>query len=183
VTVRPSPLASVDELKKYRVVLESELGNLTIEFLPDAAPDHVKQFIRLAGSGFYDGTAFHRVYAGYMMLGGDPLTRGEDRSLWGRGWSGDFLKAEIGKVEFDKGIVGMMQMKQNDPDSASCVFFICLGRATNLDGKYTAFGKVVEGMDVLEKFDKLEVDQSKIPVKKVPVQRFRVVKVEQPAAK
>lgn len=183
VSVRPSPLVNVDELKKHRVVLESELGNVTIEFLPDVAPEHVRHFLRLAGSGFYDGTIFHRIYSGYMLLGGDPLTRGDDRTLWGRGWSGEFLKAELGKIEFDTGVVGMMQMKQNDPDSASSVFFICLGRAANLDGKYTAFGKVVEGLDVLERFEKLEVDQSKAPTKKVPIQRFRVVKVEPSAGK
>lgn len=178
VTIRPSPWTRVEEVKKYRVVLESELGNITIALWPEIAPRHARHFLSLAGSGFYDGTTFHRIYPGYLLLGGDPLTRGEDRSLWGRGWSGEFLSAEIGKVEFDRGVVGMLPMKPDDPHSASAIFFICLGRAPNLDGKYTAFGRVVEGLDVLEKFEKLETDSQKAPVTKIPIRRFRVVRVE-----
>ncbi|HXF04415.1 MAG TPA: peptidylprolyl isomerase, partial [Blastocatellia bacterium] len=90
--------------------------------------------------------------------------------------------AEIGKIEFNKGIVGMIQMKADDPNSASAIFFICLGRASNLDGKYTAFARVADGMDVVEKFEKLETDQSKAPVTKVPI-KFRVRKVEPTPAK
>jgi peptidyl-prolyl cis-trans isomerase B (cyclophilin B) len=182
VTIRPSPLAQVEELKKYRVVLESELGAITLEFLPEIAPRHVRHFISLAGSGFYDGTTFHRIYPGYMLMGGDPLTRSDDRTLWGRGWSGDFLPVESGKIEFDKGIVGMIQMKADDPNSASAIFFICLGRASNLDGKYTAFARVADGMGVVEKFEKLQTDQSKAPVTRVPI-KFRVMKVEPTPAK
>ncbi len=178
VTLRPSPLAQVDELKKYRVVLESALGAITLEFLPEVAPRHVRHFLSLAGSGFYDGTTFHRIYPGYLLMGGDPLTRSDDRALWGRGWSGDFLPAEIGKIEFDKGIVGMIQMKPDDPNSGSAIFFICLGRAPNLDGKYTAFARVASGMDVVEKFERLETDSSKAPVTKIPITRFRVLRVE-----
>ncbi|MCS6817077.1 MAG: peptidylprolyl isomerase [Blastocatellia bacterium] len=178
VRIRPSPLAHPEELKKYRVVLESPLGSIAIAMMPEVAPRHARHFVALAGGGFYDGTTFHRIYPGYLLLGGDPLTRGEDRSLWGRGWSGEFLPAEIGRIEFDRGIVGMLPMKPDDPNSGSAIFFICLGRAPHLDGKYTAFGRVVEGMEVLEKFEKLETDAQKAPVTKVPI-RFRVVRVEE----
>jgi len=178
VRIRPSPLARPEELRKYRVILESPLGNIAIAVMPEVAPRHARHFVALAGGGFYDGTTFHRIYPGYMMLGGDPLTRGEDRSLWGRGWSGEFLPAEISRIEFDRGVVGMLPMKPEDPNSGSAIFFICLGRAPHLDGKYTAFGRVVEGMDVLEKFEKLETDAQKAPVPKVPI-RFRVVRVEE----
>jgi cyclophilin family peptidyl-prolyl cis-trans isomerase len=174
----PPERVDVEELKDLQAVIETEFGTIAIEFFAQDAPRHVAYFVHLARQGFYDGTTFHRIYPGYMMLGGDPLTRGEDRSLWGRGWSGEFLPAEISRIEFDRGVVGMLPMKPEDPNSGSAIFFICLGRAPHLDGKYTAFGRVVEGMDVLEKFEKLETDAQKAPVPKVPI-RFRVVRVEE----
>jgi peptidyl-prolyl cis-trans isomerase B (cyclophilin B) len=176
VTIRPAVLPTDEEVKQYRVILETGLGNVTIEFFPEA-PRHVSHFLKLAGGGFYDGTTFHIIRPDYLLQGGDPMTRGADRSYWGRGWSGEALPPEFSKIAFERATVGMMLMRPDDPNSASCQFFICLARAAHLDGKYTAFGKVVEGMEVLDQIAKLKTDEKKAPVEPVVIRRFKVVKM------
>jgi peptidyl-prolyl cis-trans isomerase B (cyclophilin B) len=181
VTIRPAVVLTGEELKQYRVVLETSLGNMAIEFLPDA-PRHASYFLKLAGGGFYDGTTFHIIMPNYILQGGDPMTRGPDRAYWGQGWSGEWLPAEFNKVAFERGTVGMMLMRRDDPNSATCQFFICLARAAHLDGKYTAFGKVVEGMEVLDQIAALKTDEKKAPVEPVVIRKFRVVRVAQPGS-
>lgn len=136
-------------------VLETTAGRIVIEFFPDKAPNHVKNFLNLCRSGFYNGTKFHRVIPGFVIQGGDPNTKKDDTSLWGTGGNAGpdgkerTLKAEFNDVHHGRGIVSMARAA--DPDSASSQFFICVGDAGALDRKYTVFGKVIEGMDVVDK--------------------------------
>ncbi len=174
VTIGPAP--TPEELKQQRVVMETERGPVTIEFYPEAAPRHVAHFLDLAGGGFYDGTVFHLVVPGYLLQGGDPMTRGADRQYWGRGWSGEWLVPETGQVAFERGTVGMMLMRPDtDPNSASCQFFICLARALPFDRTYTAFGRVTAGMEILDQLGQLQTDEQKRPLQPVVVRRFKVI--------
>jgi peptidyl-prolyl cis-trans isomerase B (cyclophilin B) len=114
------------------------------------APKTVANFIKLAKSGFYDGTAFHRIIKGFMIQGGDPLTKDPSKEArWGTGSADERIKAEFNDHHHVLGVISMARAQ--DPDSASCQFFICLGPTPQLDGKYTAFGKLLKGEDVLKK--------------------------------
>lgn len=176
VTIGPASPPTADELKQHRVVIETDRGPVTLEFYPEAAPRHVAQFLDLAGGGFYDGTVFHLVVPGYLLQGGDPMTRGADRQYWGRGWSGEWLAPEPSQIPFERGTVGMMLMRpDSDPNSASCQFFICLARALPFDGKYTAFGHVTAGMEILDQIGQLQTDDKSRPLEPVVLRRFRVV--------
>ncbi len=180
VTVRPAASATVEGFKHYRVVVNTDRGSFTIAFNPEAAPKHVGYFINLAGGGFYDGTTFHIIMPGYLLQGGDPMTRGTDRQYWGRGWSGDWLPPELNKIPFERGTVGTMLLWPDDPTSGTCQFFICLGRAEHLDGKFTAFGRVMEGMEVLEQIASLKTDEKNAPIEPIILRTFRVVSVTPP---
>lgn len=142
-------------MKDTLVVFETDLGKIVIEFFPDKAPGHVKNFIELSQSGFYSGTKFHRTVPGFMIQGGDPNTKAGDPSMWGTGGNvgpdgrEKTLKAEFNDVHHARGVLSMA--RSNDPDSASSQFFVCVADAGFLDRKYTAFGKVIEGMDVADK--------------------------------
>lgn len=129
--------------------IKTTAGDITIAFRPDKAPNHVRNFIDLASSGFYNGTKFHRVIPGFMIQGGDPNTKTADVSTWGTGGSGKNLKAEFNDLPHLRGMVSMA--RSNDPNSASSQFFICVADARFLDRQYTAFGKVLKGMDVADK--------------------------------
>lgn len=128
--------------------IKTSEGTITIRFFPDKAPNHVRNFIDLAESDFYDGTRFHRVIAGFMIQGGDPNTKTENRRSWGTGGSGTNLAAEFNDVPHRRGIVSMA--RSSDPNSASSQFFIVVKDSTFLDNQYTVFGEVVEGMDVAD---------------------------------
>ena len=129
--------------------IKTTAGDITIRFFPDVAPNHVKNFIDLARSGFYDGTKFHRVIPGFMIQGGDPNTKTNDTSMWGMGGSGKNVNAEFSTVHHSRGIVSMA--RSPDPNSASSQFFIVVADASNLDGQYSAFGLVTKGMDIADK--------------------------------
>ncbi len=131
-------------------VINTTEGPMTIEFWPDVAPKTVENFKKLAKSGFYDGTCFHRIIRGFMIQGGDPKTR--DLSLeaeWGTGGPGYTIKAEFNKKPHVRGVISMARAMH--PDSAGSQFFICHGDARFLDEQYTAFGQLIKGDDVLEK--------------------------------
>jgi len=147
---RPQPIRALtgDAMRDVTVDLETTAGTITLEFFPNTAPIHVRNFIELARSGFYDGTTFHRVIPGFMIQGGDPNTRSDDPSTWGTGGSNKTLHAEFSKLPHLRGILSMA--RSVDPDSASSQFFICVAPAPHLDGQYTVFGKVREGMDVVD---------------------------------
>ncbi len=125
-------------------------GEIAIEFFPADAPKTVENFVKLAGQGFYDGTTFHRVEPGFVVQGGDPLSKtlaAGDRKL-GTGGPGYSIKAEFNKQKHDRGVLAMA--RSQDPDSAGSQFYITLAPAHFLDGKYTVFGRVTSGMNVVD---------------------------------
>ena len=132
-----------------RVVIQTNVGSMTLEFRPDKAPGHVANFLKLASEGFYDGTRFHRVIPGFMIQGGDPNTKENDSRRWGTGGPGYQIKAEFNDIHHERGILSMA--RSQDPDSAGSQFFLVHGEAGFLDNQYTAFGHMVEGLDVLDK--------------------------------
>jgi peptidyl-prolyl cis-trans isomerase B (cyclophilin B) len=139
------------ETSRPRAVLKTPLGEMEIEFFPDKAPGHVKNFLDLARKGFYDGTTFHRVIPGFMIQGGDPNTRDPraPRSEHGTGGPGHTVKAEFNDTSHKRGIVSMA--RSQDPNSAGSQFFIVVKDAPYLDRNYTAFGQVVRGIEVADK--------------------------------
>ena len=145
-----APAATDAAAQKLVAVLKTSEGEMVLEFWPEAAPNTVENFLKLAASGFYDGTAFHRIIEGFMVQGGDPLTKDPSQEeRWGTGSAPDRIKAEFNDHKHELGVISMA--RSANPDSASSQFFICLGPAPQLDGKYTAFGKLIKGEDVLKK--------------------------------
>src|SRR5262249_16041947 len=134
-----------------RAVLSTRFGEIEIEFLADKAPGNVKTFLDLARKGFYDGTTFHRVIPGFMIQGGDPNTkdRAASRDRHGTGGPGYTIKAEFNDVSHKRGVVSMA--RSQDPNSAGSQFFICVKDYPSLDRQYTAFGRVVRGIEIADK--------------------------------
>ena len=148
----PLSFAAAQSAKAPTAVVTMENGGqITFEFWPDVAPNHVKNFTELASKGFYDGQRVHRVEPKFVVQFGDPLskTASMDDPKMGQGGSGKTLKAEFNKKPFDRGVLGMA--RTNDPDSASSQVYLMLGDSHFLNGQYTAFGKVTKGMDVVDK--------------------------------
>jgi len=150
--------AHADDTPGPNLVLEiggSTRGRIVIDLLPHVAPQHVERVIELAKSGAYDDVVFHRVIAGFMAQTGDVKfgKRGSDVSMAGRGGSDlPDLPAEFTNVPFKRGTVGMA--RSASPDSGNSQFFIMFAPAANLNGQYTVFGQVIEGLDVLDKIKK-----------------------------
>jgi peptidyl-prolyl cis-trans isomerase B (cyclophilin B) len=171
----PEPFSteSVADLATYRAVIETSLGNVTLEFFPDRAPNHVRQYLRLAQLGAYDGTAFHRVVKGFVIQGGymptrrEPLNEKQEAAM-------PPLNPEFSDTPHDRGIVSMARVG-DDLASATSSFFIVLGRTPTPDGKYTVFGRVAAGMDVVEKIEASPVN-GETPVTRIEVTRVTVVK-------
>jgi len=137
------------ELDGVQAILETEEGDIKVEFFTDKAPGHVENFIKLSRDGFYDGTRFHRVIPDFMIQGGDPLTKDEQkRARWGTGGPDHNVKAEFNDVHHERGVLSMA--RSADPNSAGSQFFICHGDAGFLDNNYTAFGRVVDGFEALD---------------------------------
>ena len=138
-------------VKAKGAVITLEKGDeIAIEFFPADAPKTVENFVKLAGQGFYDGTTFHRVEPGFVVQAGDPLSKtlpAGDRRI-GTGGPGYSIKAEFNKQKHDRGVLAMA--RSQDPDSAGSQFYITLGPAPFLDGKYTVFGRVTSGMNVVD---------------------------------
>ncbi|MBI5637805.1 MAG: peptidylprolyl isomerase [Nitrospinae bacterium] len=152
--------------------IETALGAIKIRFFPAKAPGHVENFKKLARAGFYDGTTFHRVIPGFMIQGGDPNSKDNDRSNDGMGGPGYAIKAEFNDTRHKRGIVSMA--RSQNPDSAGSQFFICVADADFLDGQYTAFGEVTEGMDVADKIVSVKRDGSDNPLEKVVMRKVTV---------
>lgn len=130
-------------------VIKTSEGEMTIEFWPDVAPKTVENFKKLARQGFYDGTTFHRVVKGFMIQGGDPLTKDPtSQHRWGTGDPGYKIKAEFSEKSHVRGVISMARSQH--PDSAGSQFFICLADAKFLDRQYTAFGRLIKGDETLE---------------------------------
>lgn len=133
---------------KEVAILKTSQGEMVVEFWPDVAPKTVENFKKLARANFYDGTAFHRIVQGFMIQGGDPLSKRDDPAV-GTGGPGYQIQAEFNDRPHVRGVISMARAQ--DPDSAGSQFFICLADARFLDKKYTAFGHLIKGDDVLEK--------------------------------
>ncbi|MDW0146482.1 MAG: peptidylprolyl isomerase [Nitrososphaeraceae archaeon] len=143
-------------------VLDTAQGPVTMEFFPDVAPIHVSNFEKLAESGFYNGTTFHRIVKGFVIQGGDPNTKNStNMAAWGTGDPGYKIEAEFSNIPHNRGIVSMA--RSSDPDSAGSQFFIVLNDSRFLDNQYTVFGRVVNGMDVVDKIAALPTIQNDQP--------------------
>ncbi len=158
-------------------VVQTSEGTMILEFWPDVAPGHVENFKKLARQGFYDGVCFHRVVKGFMIQGGDPLTKDPGmQSRWGTGGPGYHIKAEFNNKAHVRGVLSMA--RSQDPDSAGSQFFICHDDARFLDGQYTAFGRLIQGDDVLEKIATTPTQPGDRPVKRMHVDSIRIVAAE-----
>ena len=139
----------VKKMSEQRAIIHTSLGDMTLKFFPEVAPNHVDNFIELAKKGFYNGTTFHRVIPGFVIQGGDPNSKDPDRSKHGMGGPGYQLKAEFNKKPHRRGTLSMA--RSGHPDSAGSQFFICVADVPSLDGQYTVFGEVTKGMEVADK--------------------------------
>jgi peptidyl-prolyl cis-trans isomerase B (cyclophilin B) len=152
-------------------VISTTEGEMVIRLWPDVAPKTVENFKKLAQDGFYDGTAFHRIVKGFMIQGGDPLSK-NDSDMVGTGGPGYKVKAEFNDKPHVRGVISMARSQH--PDSAGSQFFICLGDARFLDKQYTAFGQLVKGDDVLGKIGDTATTGSGSGEKSKPVKRVGV---------
>jgi peptidyl-prolyl cis-trans isomerase B (cyclophilin B) len=170
--------ASMNSSSEVAVIKTSE-GEMVVEFWKDAAPNTIENFKKLARSGFYDGTIFHRIVRGFMIQGGDPNSKDPAKeNKYGEGGPGYKIKAEFNDHSHDRGVLSMA--REPDPDSAGSQFFICLAPVTRLDHQYTTFGKLIKGNDVLDKIGDTPVapnsagEMSK-PTKRVVIESIKIV--------
>lgn len=167
---------------KEVAVISTDHGDMVIEFWSDVAPKTVENFKKLAGEGFYDGTAFHRVIKGFMIQGGDPLTKDPGEEFrWGTGDPGYKIKAEFSDRNHQRGVISMARSQH--PDSAGSQFFICHGDASFLDRQYTCFGQLIEGDEVLEAIANCETKgggggEKSRPAKRQGVKSIKIVTKE-----
>ena len=158
-------------------VIKTTEGEMVISFWPEVAPKTVENFKKLARQGFYDGTAFHRVVKGFMIQGGDPLTKdAANEESWGTGGPGHKIKAEFNEKAHVRGVVSMARSQH--PDSAGSQFFVCLGDAPFLNRQYTAFGQLIKGDDVLGKIGDAATRQAGGSEKSRPLNRIGVESVK-----
>jgi peptidyl-prolyl cis-trans isomerase B (cyclophilin B) len=177
VTIRDTPpepfvTESVADLGGYRAVLDTAQGPITIEFMTDKAPNTVRQFLRLAAAGVYDGMAFHRIAPGFVIQTGFegsrsvPFTEKQRRVI-------QPMAPEFSDTKHDKGIVSMA--RGSDPASATTSFFICTGPSPALDGQYTAFARVVDGMAAVEAIEKAP-RKDETPIDRIELKTIRIEK-------
>lgn len=152
--------------KGPRAIIKTKFGDIEVKFLPDVAPKHVENFIKLAKDGFYNGTIFHRVIPGFMIQGGDPNTKDSlKKDTYGQGGPGYSIKAEFSDMPHKRGTVSMA--RANDPDTAGSQFFIVVEDSRFLDNKYSVFGEVVKGIGVTDKIVNLPRDERDNPKERV----------------
>src|SRR5947207_4844751 len=151
-------------------VIKTSEGDMVVQFWNDAAPNTIENFKKLAHSGFYDGTIFHRIVKGFMIQGGDPNSKdpGKEGS-YGEGGPGYKIKAEFNDRSHERGVISMA--RSSDPDSAGSQFFICLAGVPRLDHQYTTFGELIKGDDVLEKIGGTPVTRSSTGENSKPTKR------------
>ena len=144
-------------------IIATKLGDIKVEFYPEQAPNTVENFRKLANRAFYDGLIFHRIVPNFVIQGGDPNTRDmNNRSRWGTGGPGWNIKAEFNKNKHIRGTLSMA--RSQDPDSAGSQFFIVLKDSNFLDGQYTVFGRVISGMEIVDKIASLKTDSAYVPI-------------------
>lgn len=170
-----SPVNTSNEV----AVIKTSEGEMVVQFWNDAAPKTIENFQKLARADFYNGTIFHRIVSGFMIQGGDPLSKDTSKeSRYGSGGPGYKIKAEFNDHAHERGVLSMA--REPDPDSAGSQFFICLAPVKHLDHQYTTFGKLVKGDDVLEKIGQTPVqgngqgERSK-PTKRIVIESIKIV--------
>jgi len=157
---------------KSEVVIETNLGAITIELFNNKAPKTVANFIKLIESDFYDQTKFHRVIRDFMIQGGDPNSKGDQKELYGRGGPGYAFEDEINDEMLVRGVLAMAN---SGPNTNGSQFFIITAAQTPwLDGKHTPFGKVISGMNVVDKIGAVAVDANDIPVEPVVITSIQI---------
>ena len=166
-------MTTTDASDNEVAVIETTLGDIELELQNDIAPGHVKNFKDLAGKGFYDGTTFHRVIPGFMIQGGDPNTKSDDRSTHGMGGPGYTIKAEFNSTPHTRGVLSMA--RSQDPDSAGSQFFVVVKDSSFLDNQYTVFGRVTKGMDVVDKIVSVPRDSKDNPDEKVEIKSVKMI--------
>ena len=155
-----------------KITIETKFGKIVFKLLPEIAPETVRNFAKLAESGFYDGALFHRVIPGFMIQGGDPNTKKPDKSRWGQGGPGYTIKAEFNPRSHLRGIVSMA--RATDPNSAGSQFFIVTTDSTFLDRQYTVFGEVIEGINVADLIVNQARDRNDCPLQDVQMSKVTI---------
>jgi len=162
-----------NQAKNMTATISTNFGEVKLEFFEEDAPNTVANFIKLANDGFYNGTKFHRVIKGFMIQGGDPLTKDETQSEnWGTGGPGHTFKDEIHAN--NKNTVGTISMANSGPNTNGSQFFINVANSNFLDEKHTVFGRVIEGMDVVEQIENTPTGNQDRPVESVIVESITV---------
>jgi peptidyl-prolyl cis-trans isomerase B (cyclophilin B) len=158
-------------------LIKTSEGDMVIQFWTDAAPNTIENFKKLARSGFYNGTIFHRIVKGFMIQGGDPNSKDPGKEAkYGEGGPGYKIKAEFNDHSHERGVISMA--REPDPDSAGSQFFICLAPVTRLDHQYTTFGKLIKGDDVLEKIGNTPVTRNSMGENSKPTMRVTIEKID-----
>jgi len=171
------------------MTISTTAGDMVFEFWPEVAPNHVKSFKKLAKSGFFDGQCFHRIIKGFVIQGGDPNTKvgygpsgtleGADASKvrkWGTGGPGYNVDAEFNERKHEFGVLSMA--RSASPNSAGSQFFVCLGNLKSLDGKYTTFGKLIQGEDVLKKLGSAKTVKGDYPFERQGIEKVTISPAE-----
>lgn len=172
----PAAALTFAAMSNQTATIETTKGALVVSFWDDVAPKTVDNFLKLAREGFYDGTAFHRIVKGFMIQGGDPLTKDPAKAhLWGTGNPGYQIEAEFNDRPHRKGVLSMA--RSADPDSAGSQFFICLDECSFLDGQYTAFGQLDSGTEILEAIGDTPCEFGAGGEKSKPLERIEVTRV------
>src|SRR5436305_11406549 len=187
IAVLASAVFAVEERKEEKTamsnsnevaVIKTNEGEMVVQFWTDAAPNTIENFKKLARQGLYDGTIFHRIVKGFMIQGGDPNSKDPAKEdSYGQGGPGYKVKAEFNNHSHDRGVISMA--RGPDPDSAGSQFFICLAPVARLDGQYTTFGKLIKGLDVLDKIGDNPVtmqhgERSK-PTQRITIESIKIV--------
>ena len=147
-------------------ILKTKFGEMEIVFFPELAPKHVESFIKLAKSGYFNGTIFHRVIPRFMIQGGDPNTKDPSkRSEYGMGGPGYTLPAEFNRIRHERGILSAARTA--DPNSAGSQFFLMVNKAPHLDGQYTVFGEVIKGIEVTDQIVNQPRDSRDMPLERI----------------
>ncbi len=161
-----APTTKSDTARGPKGIIKTKFGDIEVKFYADVAPRHVENFIKLAKSGFYNGTIFHRVIPGFMIQGGDPNTKDSlKKDTYGQGGPGHTVKAEFSDMPHKRGILSMARAA--DPDSAGSQFFIVVEDSRFLDRKYSVFGEVIKGIGVADKIVNLARDERDNPRERV----------------